>query len=918
MRALAKTLAALSLAALALAAPAQADFGLNGFDVSFENQDGSPATKAGSHPFAMTTGFGINFHGTGEEAVPDGEIKDLTVELPVGFAGNPTATPTCTRAEFLEFDPVTGLSACPDAATVGLASAEFLNPGPSNAKPLYALEPPHGTAAQLGFVIGREPVTIDVVLKKGKPHNVSALAVNNPQAVKVFGVKLTVWGNPASPVHDGERGQCAVYGGSCPLGPEVEEKPFLTLPRACAGPLFTTYSTISWQAPNAPLVEGTSATPLQLSECKALDFGPTIKAKPTTGAAESPSGLDFDLDVDAPGLSEPEGIADADIKKAVVTLPEGITTNPAAAAGLGGCSQAQFESETVDSEPGTGCPENAKVGSVEVETPLLENEVLRGSIYVAKQGDNEFDNLLTIDMVIKDPELGILVRAAGRVDPDPVTGRLTTTFDELPQLPFSHFHLHFREGKRAPLITPPTCGDYTATADLYSYADPSTPLREASTFTIGAGANDGSCASSAAQLPNRPAFTAGTTDPTAGAHSPFVFNLSREDGSQQLRSISATLPDGLTGRLAGIPYCSEAQIAQAQSRSGEGQGALELAQPSCPLASRLGTVTVGAGAGPEPYHVSGNAYLAGPYKGAPLSMAIITPAIAGPFDLGAVVVRTALRVDPESAEITAVSDPIPQILHGLPLAVRSVALNLDRPSFMLNPTSCEPKSIGALATSTLGQEASLSQYFQAADCARLKYKPKLSLRLKGGTKRGDNPALLASASFPVGAYANTARVQVALPHSEFLDQDHIKTICTRVQFAADQCPKGSVYGKAKAITPLLAQPVSGPVYLRSSYNPLPDLVADLHGQVRVALIGRIDSVKGGIRTTFAATPDVPVKSFTLSMQGGKKGLLVNSTDICRRANRASARFLAQNGRVLTARPVLRAECGKGGDSRGSR
>jgi hypothetical protein len=893
------------------AAPAAAAFGLNGFEVDFENEDGTPATGAGTHPFLMTTTFFVNNH---EEPngvfAPDEEVKDLEFELPVGFAGNPTAVPTCSREQFLAYDP-NGLATCPNDTAVGAALTYAITPGPgpSITSSVFNLDPPPGVAAELGFVVAREPVTIDLSVRRGEPYNVTAAALNVPQVVKFYGAELTVWGNPASAVHDDERGTCLIVDGTCPYT-GGDEKPFLTLPRACSPPLSATFRAVSWLNPTATPIGGEEETPLQLSGCESLEFGPSIDASPTTAAAESPTGLEFDLDVDAPGLSEPEGTAEADIKKAVVTLPEGITTNPAVAAGLEACTLSQYRSETLGSDPGTGCPEGSKVGSVEVETPLLENKVLRGSIYVAKQHDNPFDNLLTIYMVIKDPELGVLVRAAGRVEPNQDTGQLTTTFDNLPQLPFSHFHLHFREGQRAPLVTPSTCGEYVVGADLYPYSDPADPVHEAAAFTIGAGAGGGGCASSPSQLPHGPSFLAGTVSPVAGTYSPFVFKVEREDGSQHLSAITATLPRGLTGKLAGIPYCSEAQIAQAQSRSGEGQAALEQAQPSCPAASEVGAVTVGAGAGPQPYHVSGKAYLAGPYKGAPLSLAIVTPAIAGPFDLGAVVVRTALRLDPETAQITAVSDPIPQILHGLPLVVRSVALDFGRPSFMLNPTSCEPKSIDGLATSTLGGTANLSQYFQAADCAGLAYKPKLSLKLSGGTKRDRNPALRATASFPQGAFANTTRVQVALPHSEFLDQGHIKTICTRVQFAANTCPKGSVYGRAKAITPLLDRPLEGPVYLRSSDNPLPDLVADLNGQVRVALVGRIDSVRGGIRTTFAAAPDVPVKSFTLSMNGGKKGLLVNSTNICGKTRRARASFTAHNGLTVTAGPVLKADCGK--------
>jgi hypothetical protein len=321
-------------------------------------------------------------------------------------------------------------------------------------------------------------------------------------------------------------------------------------------------------------------------------------------------------------------------------------------------------------------------------------------------------------------------------------------------------------------------------------------------------------------------------------------------------------------------------------------------------------VDVGAGAGPTPYYTQGRAYLAGPYKGAPLSLAIVTPATAGPYDLGTVMVRTALYVDPETTRIHAVSDPIPQILQGIPLDVRSIALKMSRPSFTLNPTSCDPMAVTGSATSPFGSSASLSNPFQVGGCSSLAFKPKLSLKLSGGTKRSQNPALKAVLRMPAGG-ANIAKASVALPHSEFLDQAHIKTICTRVQFAAAQCPPGSVYGKATAISPLLGQPLSGPVYLRSSSNPLPDLVADLNGQIHVVLVGRIDSIKGGIRNSFEAVPDAPVSKFVLEMQGGKKGLLENSTNLCKSVNKATVLFVGLNGKTAVSKPALQVKCPKG-------
>ena len=319
------------------------------------------------------------------------------------------------------------------------------------------------------------------------------------------------------------------------------------------------------------------------------------------------------------------------------------------------------------------------------------------------------------------------------------------------------------------------------------------------------------------------------------------------------------------------------------------------------------------GAGITPLHTQGNVYLTGPYKGAPISLAIVTPAIAGPFDLGTVVARVALNVDPETAKVTATSDPLPSILYGIPLDIRQIVFQMDRPEFTLNPTSCDPMSIGGEMQTATGGTSPLLVPFQVGGCSALGFKPKLAIRLKGGTTRGGHPALSATVAYPTtGKYANIKTAQVTLPRSEFLDQAHIGTVCTRVQFKADQCPPKSIYGKATAITPLLSSPLSGPAYLRSSSHQLPDLVVDLHGQVDVVLVGRIDSVNGGIRTTFEAAPDAPVSKFTLQMQGGKKGLLVNSTNLCKhpKANKAISLMEAQNGKVFDSEPELANSCKK--------
>ena len=521
--------------------------------------------------------------------------------------------------------------------------------------------------------------------------------------------------------------------------------------------------------------------------------------------------------------------------------------------------------------------------------------------------------MLAIYLAVEDQKTGIIAKLAGEVTPDPQTGQLTALFKDNPQLPIEEIETHFFNGPKAALKTPLACGTYTTTSTLTPWSTPEgadANLSDSFATSVAAGGS-GPCPSSEAGAPNTPSFTAGTTTPQAAAFSPFVLKLSREDGSQQLTGLDATLPKGLTGKLAGIPYCSEAQIAAAKAREAPNMGAVEQQSPSCPLASEVGSVTVGAGAGITPLYVSGHAYLAGPYRGAPLSLAIITPALAGPFDLGAVVARTALYVNPETAQIHAVSDPLPSIIQGIPLDLRSIALKMDRPDFTRNPTSCDPTQILEAASTLADQSAALISPFQVGGCGALKFKPKLAISLKGATKRTGHPALRATLTYPKdGRYANIEDAQVTLPHSEFLDTTHIATVCTRVQFAADSCPKASIYGFARAFTPLLDKPVEGPVYLRSSNHKLPDLVAALNGQVDVDLVGRVDTGKAnGIRNSFEAAPDAPVSKFVLEMKGGRKGLLVNSEDICRKPQRALASYLAHNGMSYEATPLIKNSCG---------
>ncbi len=922
-----------------------APFGIDAFDgLISADQSGAPSTQAAAHPYSTQTMLDYNTYDNTKPLVngplPPEAPRDVFVDLPPGMLGNASAFPQCTVSDLSNSHGSNASPLCPPESQVGTTVTRFASPsGISNLGPLpvFNLVPPPGVPARFGFNILSTVIVLDAEVRSDGDYGLTVASRNIPEGLGLAGTPVTFWGVPADESHRLERaceGQEAPFGdGAGPTCPsDAPHLPLLRNPTACTPTADTGLETDvhidSWEHPGALDASGApdlsdpawkSASyrshrgpgyPQQASEwgeevgidgCAQVPFKPSFSAQPTTNTADSPSGLEVDLQVPQQCWSNYEEICQSDLKDAEVKLPVGMGLNPSAANGLGACSPAQIGLTTPTgvtpahfSKSPAACPDNSKIGDVTIETPLLE-EKLKGAVYLAKQGDNPFNSLLAMYLVAEAPARGVVVKQAGLIEAGP-GGRLTTKFTETPQTPFSDLHVSLYGGPRAALRTPPTCGEYTSQAKLAPWSG-NPAANRADVFAIT------NCPKSGFD----PKLTAGTQNPLAGSYSPFTLRLSRDDGTEELGGLTATLPEGLIGKPAGIPYCSDSVL---NSISGtEGTGAAQEAHPSCPAASQLGTVTVGAGAGSNPFYTqSGRAYLAGPYKSAPLSLAVVAPAVAGPFDLGSVLVRNALQVNPETAKITAVSDPFPSALHGIGLDLRDVRVDLNRPDFTLNPTSCEPMSIDAQIASTMGASANRSSRFQVGGCDRLGFGPKLSLALKGGTKRGEDPALRATLTMPAGG-ANIAAASVTLPHSAFLDQAHIKTICTRVQYAAHQCPPGSIYGYARAITPLLERPLEGPVYLRSSSHNLPDLVASLDGQIHIDLVGRIDSVNGGIRTTFESVPDAPVSKFTLTMRGAKKGLIVNSRNLCAAANRARVEFDAQNGKVKDFAPPLRAKCG---------
>lgn len=866
---------------------------------------------AAAHPKWGFTQFIVKHTTTIPETVetPVGEVATIRVDLPVGLSVNPGATERCPLDVFEESAEKCATE-FPESqvgeslVTTSLAGAVSPPTAPLTRVPVYNVVPVFGESARFGLELGGKEVFLRGDVAWNSDYH-EGFTIDVPKTLPIGGLVLK---------------NRLVFEGTSGDGT------FITTPSTCLGEAFTEsgsiYSTLllaqSWEekeeeeaeegyvfpqsaepAFESPIPPGTSP-----KSCEKIPYDPSLAVDPGTAQANSPAAAAVDIAVPhlLPTLPAEDQQDSSNTREAKVTLPLGMGINPSAATGLAVCTDAQFGKGTKD--PVT-CPEASKIGIATVESQALPEGGLEGPVYVGQQlsRDPTSGNEYRIFINPVSERYGIDVRLVGHVAADPVTGQLTTTIAEAPQVPFTSFDLTFNGGARAVLSSPPTCGPNKTTAVMtpWSGNPAATP---SDSFALTGAPGGGKCAAKMAARPFAPSFAAGPASGKAGAFSPLSLRIARGDGQQELKGVDITLPPGMTGKLAGIPYCSEAAIAAAAANSGRA----EEASSSCPAASLVGTAKVSAGTGPSPYAINGKAFLSGPYHGAPLSLAVVTPATAGPFDLGTVVVRVALFVDPETAQIRAVSDPIPDVFGGTQLNVRSVDLTMDRPDFTLNPTSCDPSATagtlaggGADPTNPAAFSAlAVSVPFQTTECEALAFRPKLQISLLGGkkvTKRNKHPKVRAVLTAREGD-ANIRRAAVTLPHSLFLDQSHIGTVCTRVQLAAAACPARSVYGYAQAKSPLLDDELAGPVYLVSSEHELPDLLADLHGQVNIRLRGVISSTKERMKTVFDNVPDVPVSKFVLNMKGGKQGLLVNSRDLCLKRNLASLDFKAQNGKKL--------------------
>jgi len=856
--------------------------------------------QAAGHPNLMTS-FTLNqVTLNGEEALedePSAAVKDVELDLPPGVVGNPTAVPTCTANGVQR-----GL--CPSDTAVGVvfASLSFTPPGKASSYSglVYNVVPYPSEPAAFMFQVASYTVRLDtsLVIVDGEYRvHVSVRDVNGVEPA--LSSTVTLWGVPAD--FNGPGGTDSADFGAQPFGGEsrsAPKTPLLTNADDCAGGSLTSVlSADSWRAPGV-FPPASKSTLLAPTGCGVLSFDPSLSVEPESLQAGLPIGYGVDLKI--PQSESPEGLATPDLRDATVSLPPGVTLNPSAANGLEACTAAEIG---IGNESQPSCPSGSDIGTVKVTTPLLANP-LEGQLYIGQPSNQGASESIPLYLVVEGS--GVLIKIPGTTTTDPSTGQITATFKDNPQLPFSDLHIQIKGGPRAPLVNPEQCGPATTTSDLTPWSSPATPdAAPLSAFNVSFDGNDAPCPGT---LPFAPSFTAGdTATAQANAFSPFSVTVSRQDGQQTLSQIDVTTPPGLLGMLSRVPLCGEPQASQG----------------TCPAASLIGHTTTAAGVGPDPFWLGGQVFLTGPYKGAPFGLSIVVPAVAGPFNLGTVIVRAQVRVDPNTGQVTVVSDPLPQMLQGIPLQIRTVNVNIDRPGFMFNPTNCNPLTSNATITSAQGASTALSSPFQANNCANLPFKPSFTASTQAKTSKANGASLhvklvpphegpqTSGASGSSGSSgsgsggveeANIARVKVDLPKILPSRLTTLQKACTSATFDANpaNCPAASVVGSAVAHTPLLANPVRGPAYFVSHGNEaFPQLVVVLQGEgITVDLVGDTFISKAGITSsTFAHVPDVPVSSFELVLPEGKYSALAANADLCKNSKKLTmpTEFVGQNG-----------------------
>jgi hypothetical protein len=899
-----------SLSVSSLPAP----FALTSFQQFSTNPDGSPAEQAGSSPYETDTSFTVSNSASGKVFRAAGVLSDFHVDLPPGLVGNPDAVPKCARAEFELRLAGEGNPVCPSDTQFGVA---LVTPqgGSTVQLPIFNLAPPEGVPAQFGIASSKFVAFLDAgVHPDAEGEYVVSLAAREIQSQGFVGLDVSFWGDPADPSHSALRvypGQdeagVGPHGeeGIAPIPSDVSPSAFLRLPTSCGVSQTLALSANSSEDPlsavSLPNLTSTDEenNPVVMGGCSTLDFSPSIEVTAETSATETPTGLEMNLRV--PQNEDPNGLAEAHLKDAVVTLPPGLTLSPSTTNGLETCSPAQIGIGSIaELERQPACPAASKIGDLEVSTPLFEHP-LHGNVYLAQQKTVE-GALMGVYLVVDDPQTGILIKLAGHLElggqqgvSGLELGQVRAVFDNNPQFPFSDLKLELTGGPKASLVTPQTCGSANASSQITGWngtvATPSSNILSTSSGCIQGFS---------------PAFTAGTAIKQAGAYSPFALTISREDGSQRLGLIDVTTPPGFSGNIAGVTICPNSGLQAAERLSQPGDGAIEQANPSCPAGSDVGTVTATLGAGPDSISATGHEYLAGPYKGAPFDLVAITPAISGPFDLGVVVLRQGLYIDPHTGQATVKSDPLPTVLEGVPLDVRSVAVNINRPGFTFNPTSCAPLAVTGTLVSTIGTNAAISSPFQAVNCESLKFKPGFAVSTAGKASKALGASLhvhLTYPNAPQGTYANIKSVKVDLPKRLPARLTTLNKACLAAVFEANpaSCPTESDVGTATAHTPILNNPLAGPVFLVSHGNAaFPDVVMVLQGEgITLSLVGNTYIKNGITSNTFNSLPDAPLSSFELTLpQGPYSVLAAPSGNLCGQTLKMPTVITAQNGAVL--------------------
>ena len=849
------TLCLFLVTALAGAAAAHADepFGFVDGSVSVSTS----TSQAGAHPdlnvrFAVTSVLDTHPLIPGFEMQRPLETpRDVVVDLPPGLVGDPSAVPRCTAAQFAR-------GGCPPESQVGVIRSEvFLLPDPTPS-PVYNVVPSHGAPAEFAFIKLALPIHMLVSVRDGD-HGLRTTIANLPTQGAMSSADMTLWGNPHDPAHDPDRPDGE------PLTGDVSPKGFMTNGATCDGPAETTIALETYQRPGRQL---TTRVPMsQQTGCEQQRFAGTGTARPDTTKAGAPAGYTIELDV--PQNSDAEGLATPPVKDVVVRLPQGTVVSPSTSEGLATCSPAQLK---LGSSEVPDCPAASKIGIVRIDTPLLARP-MTGSVFLLDQQPNRL-----LSMVLVAEEAGVRLKLPGDVDLDPVTGQVTATFPDNPQLPFNHLSVVLKGGPRAPLANPRQCGPATSTTTLVPFGG-GQPAVSTDTFEVSC---DGAPSGFA------PSFSAGSASTQAGAASPFTLTFARGDGDDLLSGIAVRLPAGVLPRLGTMPLCSDVQAAAG----------------TCGEETRVGSVTAEAGPGELPYRLPGRVYVTGPYKGAPYGLSIVVPAKAGPYDLGTVVVRATVDVDLHTAALKVSSDPLPSILQGIPLQIRSVRVAIDKPGFMLTPTSCSARATEATVRSLGGATAARSARYQVGGCKQLSYTPKLAVKVgaKGRVRAGKATPLVATLTQPA-AQAASRRVELQLPGVINARMEVLRNGCPQADYDGGRCAAGARIGTATAVTPLLPNPLKGAAYLvRNPAHRLPDVVVQLRGDVAFDLVGKVRVTRDlRLVTNFDTIPDVPLSRFqlTLPAKNSPVGAVVGLCSKAGRLARARQLLRAQNGKVVT-------------------